>query len=98
MSEALWTTIYPVMRCEDVRSRQEIYRRMNDPNHPKHLVWKEREDGNGRLILASSMTFDGQRRLREERLRRTIEATPEAQSGQGTFFPELDHDKAAVAG
>jgi hypothetical protein len=63
MSETDWLTPEQVSDFERV-SRVEIYNRMQAGDSHR-LIWRDREDGPGRLIDPRSMTFEAQKRWRK---------------------------------
>jgi len=76
-----WLEVVEVMRLEGI-SRMEGYRRMK-PGDAHPLIWKDRReiDGKpGRVIYWKSLSFNGQARWREERLKQASGQWREASS------------------
>ena len=85
MNELEWLTPERVADFERI-SRQEVYNRMQaGDSHP--LLWKEREDGPGRLVDPRSMSFDAQKRWRKWLLE-TADSAP----GQLSLLPRTEID------
>jgi hypothetical protein len=90
MSETGWLTPEQVRDFEGI-SRMEVSRRVRSGEYDS--CDRRKVDGKaGRLILARSLSFDGQQRARETLLRNAVSPKIQPASGQPNLFPRTEVD------